>query len=914
MNDRLSSSDALHVEAQQSLAADDTPTWHPTVIERTIAGGVIALAVRILHSLLISGTAPLHDTRQSFETFHAFYNALSRYHEFPLWFSQMRYGVTSQFQLLLGVSIPKVLAAIVGILMGSTNSLRLFYLGTDIELFIFVFGAFLLGTTLYKSRTAVALLCLSCLLSTFLLWQIYFDFLLIAWVPLTLYLFRRFAAEADARALWSAGIVLLMSLIGNITYLAPAYLFLGLFFAVFTMREFGALRHPLKFGNRVSQNWRRHSGINVALLALLLIAVVSYVLTIVHAFDYLYISSPGRLADGSVSLEGFLTYGYDHSFSKLLELVFAVPTNPDARLFPGYVSLALAGFAIVCARRRAMAAFAWAGLLFVLLSLADATIVPTLIYKYLPAASRLRHIGLLLPVSRLMIFCLAGFGLDELIRNIHIKGSESKSLSRILLAITALLLMAALFISFRSDFSIPYSVQWPGKFTDPQNLHWISFLAGSIVIVGLLRFNWAGGSRQAPVAAMIVLATILELSSYQFFLYRNDAVQDPSNFQHLADLGRARLTLWREVEVLPKKIPLERWLRERPGALYGTEDLLLDINRCFPDFLRLDFHNLHVAQLASIVNGSSEATGYALDNPYLNASVMKVRQLIGCTNPTDGSSMEAGKLAVLPQIVEFSFATDMAVEGVEVVVDDEHPERAPASLTVFGSADNAAWVTLFTTPSAFNPRESVASRSWWFKNRTAYKRYRVAFEPQLSGPGDVAVKAIFLKTDAPMIRLVSDVQIVNSQDDAKRAIARTYGPGSGVSQPAAVVIEAAPDKSGAQIPSGNTDSPESISFVSSSYNRLQVNTEVGPGGKWLIYSDGWHPGWEARVDGIPQPIRRADLAFKGVWLPAGSHRVSFEFHNPIVWGAFVSLMAVTTVFLLGLLIYLIAASQNEFRA
>lgn len=47
--------------------------------------------------------------------------------------------------------------------------------------------------------------------------------------------------------------------------------------------------------------------------------------------------------------------------------------------------------------------------------------------------------------------------------------------------------------------------------------------------------------------------------------------------------------------------------------------------------------------------------------------------------------------------------------------------------------------------------------------------------------------------------------------------------------------------------------------------------------RFLVFNDSWHPSWRGFIDGAPVRLRRANVTFKGVWIPAGEHVVSFRF-------------------------------------
>jgi hypothetical protein len=58
-------------------------------------------------------------------------------------------------------------------------------------------------------------------------------------------------------------------------------------------------------------------------------------------------------------------------------------------------------------------------------------------------------------------------------------------------------------------------------------------------------------------------------------------------------------------------------------------------------------------------------------------------------------------------------------------------------------------------------------------------------------------------------------------------------------------------------------------------------TADGPG--TLVLTDAYYPGWTASIDGVPAPIERADIMFRGLSLPVGQHQVEFRYSPTSVW-------------------------------
>lgn len=67
-----------------------------------------------------------------------------------------------------------------------------------------------------------------------------------------------------------------------------------------------------------------------------------------------------------------------------------------------------------------------------------------------------------------------------------------------------------------------------------------------------------------------------------------------------------------------------------------------------------------------------------------------------------------------------------------------------------------------------------------------------------------------------------------------------------------------------------------VRYLGYAPNTLEAEVVASAPG-YAVFSEPYHPYWQATVDGRPTPVARADLAFRAVPVPAGTHRVRLEY-------------------------------------
>jgi len=72
--------------------------------------------------------------------------------------------------------------------------------------------------------------------------------------------------------------------------------------------------------------------------------------------------------------------------------------------------------------------------------------------------------------------------------------------------------------------------------------------------------------------------------------------------------------------------------------------------------------------------------------------------------------------------------------------------------------------------------------------------------------------------------------------------------------------------------------PPAVEVLSREQTRVEVEVQTGADGL-LVLADPWYPQWKVTLDGRPAELLRVDHAFRGVRVPAGTHRVVFTYED-----------------------------------
>jgi hypothetical protein len=260
-----------------------------------------------------------------------------------------------------------------------------------------------------------------------------------------------------------------------------------------------------------------------------------------------------------------------------------------------------------------------------------------------------------------------------------------------------------------------------------------------------------------------------------------------------------------------------------------------------------------------------------------------------------GAVVEAGEKVAVGYVPEFPatalgivYQADGAPEGtpladVDVTFSDGRTESLALEADASGSGDRVARLSWghASAPSAINVRGAPQSASVKIRGMSLVDERTGTFMPlvlsdtghyRLVHSGDVK---IYENLDALPRMFFVPRAIPVPDEEAALAVMRapSFDPAANV------VLEVdnsrALDWTAAR--DGTADAGDAAIEVLLYEPERVTATVTAPAGGWLVLSDAWYPGWEATVDGEPVQVERANVLFRAIAVPAGSHRVEWTY-------------------------------------
>jgi hypothetical protein len=463
---------------------------------------------------------PAHDTQAAYQIFFTTYNELCQHGELPYWRPYDSYGMPAGLYAHFSISFAQSFAMVVGWALGLGDALLLFKLSLVLEQLALVLGSYLLSWKLTQCKPAAVVVALGLACTSAWGTQIWWNFRFIYALPLILWMGIVALQERRPLVAALAALAYVVHLGGTLHY------YLGVHLLVAACVIAPHLRRPTFGPFRPDQGIAVVVGLGALLLGILL-------KTALHQS----IEGQVALTEGrdpktlTVTFDSAMTYGPGRGVDSLAEALLACPASQDYTFYFGLIPLTLALWLLIYGEVRSAGerVVLGAALLFLLISLAATTILAPVSYVALPFFSKVRYLGYLKVIVRLLGFLIVGMALR--------RWSEARSdpeRNRQLLR-TGVRLLAALIVirvlCLLLDVALPYDSPLPLL-----DFHYFSLMLLGLWCVLLFRAVRQGQPRFLEVATWGLIA--LELLSFHFYWQFHGRTRIPPAVASRADYGK----------------------------------------------------------------------------------------------------------------------------------------------------------------------------------------------------------------------------------------------------------------------------------------------------------------------------------------------------------------------------------------
>ncbi len=458
----------------------------------------------LLSAFLIACWLPLtphsfwytRDTLFVFQTFYAAYNNLFLHGELAEWLPYGSYGFPFYYFQIIYFSPAQYFSAFLGWILGVRDINFLFKFSLLLEQWILLLGTYKLAQTLFRRKASVFFVSLAVIGSSLWMVQINWNFRLYAFLPLILFLLKRFFETTHPYWLWLSGLTFVFAQIGVPPYFGVYQSLVLLFFFLVEARI-----HPLWWHSLGKKTWG-----NGGLFFLFVMLASFYLYFVLHGLDSIHSSVPGRFSHSLAVLpSNFLSGDSDTGLSKFLGFLTATGFDKDTAIYMGFLSILFVLYALLTVKTRWALALGGLCLFLFCFSLGDTAFVARGIYDLFPPIRFARYIGNLSSLMRIFVLFLAGYGVDQFLTSQVQKKERSPVVSgRLIFLITAWSGLGLFLVAGLSHLVRPFIPEFSLSFF---------LITCFLTLIALCLLTWRPGSLHRQ-GVILCLFLALDLFSY----------------------------------------------------------------------------------------------------------------------------------------------------------------------------------------------------------------------------------------------------------------------------------------------------------------------------------------------------------------------------------------------------------------
>lgn len=91
---------------------------------------------------------------------------------------------------------------------------------------------------------------------------------------------------------------------------------------------------------------------------------------------------------------------------------------------------------------------------------------------------------------------------------------------------------------------------------------------------------------------------------------------------------------------------------------------------------------------------------------------------------------------------------------------------------------------------------------------------------------------------------------------------------------------------------------QKVEIVNYNSNKIEIDADISSRG-YLVLTDAYYPGWRAYIDGNETEIYPTDVAFRGIFITAGQHKIIFEYYpKSFFYSVYISIISLIIILFL----------------